>query len=152
MLTPRNTKQTRFTTTISVTRFMATRAGRALMMAARRVQRVHVSAQASGGTAPPTITPARTPEDQLDPLCALYIPCWSSFCAGGSLVRGVDATRFQVISHPHVGTRCVVAARLRLSASTTLLPTSCGSMHQLSKSVMQASLLQGMTGSRIRGL
>jgi len=33
--------------------------GRALMMAARRVQRVQVSTHASGGTAPPTMTPAR---------------------------------------------------------------------------------------------
>lgn len=35
-------------------------AGFALMMAARRVQRVHVSAHAMGGTAPPTMTPAQS--------------------------------------------------------------------------------------------
>ena len=35
-------------------------AGVALMMAARRVQRVHVSAHAIGGTAPPTMTPAQS--------------------------------------------------------------------------------------------
>ena len=35
-------------------------AGVALIMAAIRVQRVHVSAHAMGGTAPPTMTPAQS--------------------------------------------------------------------------------------------